>query len=229
VTPLVQDWVSGRLANNGLMLISADTTQHGQWTITSREHGYPAQLVVQFVPAPRERQTTLHLVQGLNMISLPLLPDDLRIESVLAGVADRVMRVWTYESTDTSNPWRLYEPGSLYNDLITLAPQRGYWIEMSAPADLNLSGANYSQMTIPLHAGWNFVGYPASGEQIVTAALNALPPQVDLVWYYDASDPVHPWRKYSTAAPAWASNLTELQSGRGYWMRAQEECTLVLP
>ena len=53
VTTLVQEWTSGRLANNGLILVCADTGVHAEVSVTTREYGQPAQLLIRYiVPAP---------------------------------------------------------------------------------------------------------------------------------------------------------------------------------
>jgi len=53
VTALAQEWVSGRLANNGLILVCNESSVHAEVSIATKEYGQPAQLLLRYVvPAP---------------------------------------------------------------------------------------------------------------------------------------------------------------------------------
>jgi hypothetical protein len=230
VTSLVRDWLGGRVANNGLMLVSNDSSQHLEMAFTSREHTQPAQLVVEYYLGPRRLDYGIQLYRGLNMVSLPVLPDDPSVEGVLGGIADKVVRVWAYDTADAGDPWKLYQPGvGVGNDLMRFTPELGYWIEISADARLTVSGLEQVGRTISLRAGWNFIGYPSLARQDMEMALEAIASNVLQVWHYDAEEPSHPWKRYTPNQPAWANDLIRLAPGKGYWVRVSQDCTLSIP
>jgi hypothetical protein len=68
-------------------------------------------------------------------------------------------------------------------------------------------------------AGWNLFSYPVQGSQQVGAALASIEGLYGIVYSYVPTDTLSPWRAYAPVpTPAWVSDLTELQFGRGYWI-----------
>lgn len=47
-----------------------------------------------------------------------------------------------------------------------------------------------------------------------------------MVLTYDATDVTAPWKLYDPFAPAFANDLTQLESGRGYWLNMRENSRL---
>jgi len=230
ITTLVRDWLSGRVPNQGLMLVCEDTGQHLEASLTSKENARPAQLILEYTTGPRQVDCELPLYKGLNMVSLPVLPADPSMGAVLATVADKVVRVWAYDAADPNDPWKLYEPGGgASNDLLRFTLESGYWIEMSADARLTVRGEENLGMAIPLRAGWNFVGHPSLATQEIGQALRAIAPNVEQAWHYDPTDAADPWKRYSPDQPDWANDLTRLEPGEGYWIRTKGDCQLVFP
>ena len=172
---------------------------------------------------------TLQLHSGLNMVSLPLCPDDPSIETVLSEIADDLAGVWAYYASDSQDPWKLYDPEGAANDLAILDCQHGYWFEMTADASLEVNGSAYLSTTIPLREGWNFVGYPVLVACDAGAALGDIADKVVVVWHYRAQDGSDPWKKYIPGAPAWASDLARFTPGEGYWLLVTEDCAWTLP
>lgn len=90
--------------------------------------------------------------------------------------------------------------------------------------------------------GWNMIGYPIRGTQLVTEALRSIDGAYSQVFGFEPdgiSDPWSsylnggedtPWRRYDVTLPAWANTLTHLEFGRGYWLNitATEAITLYL-
>jgi len=229
VTGLAQDWITGRTPNHGLMLICNDASSHNEINFTSKEYGVPAQLVVEYTTGPVYRDFTLHLYDGLNMVSLPVRPDDATTESLFAGISDRIVRVWTFDAADPADPWKLYEPsGGEANDLAQLSVERGYWVEVSDDVEVTVNGRVYYGMTIPLRQGWNFIGYPALTERSLESALDGIASFVELVWHYRAQDAADPWKRYDPSASPWSNDLTRLSPGEGYWILVKQDCQMTL-
>jgi hypothetical protein len=81
------------------------------------------------------------LKAGWNLISLPLIPADTSIASVLAPIAGKYTSVWSYYPTPL---WLLYDParpGMSPLDLTNIEPDVGYYIYMTQDAVLTVSGS----------------------------------------------------------------------------------------
>jgi len=65
--------------------------------------------------------TTLNLYTGWNLISLPLMPEDTSITSLLSSINGNYSIVWAYNASDTADHWKKYDPGAPFgNDLTTI-------------------------------------------------------------------------------------------------------------
>jgi hypothetical protein len=229
ITSLVRDWLGGSVPNHGVMLICGDESQHVEISFTSKEHGKPAQLVLEYGVGVGQATYTLKLHKGLNMISLPLLPAEASVEALLAGSAEKIVRIWAYEPSEGGALWRLYEPGKVGpHALQRLVPGAGYWVEASEETSLTLKGAEIPQSIIPLKAGWNLIGYPSLTRREVGSALEAIAAYVEQMWHYDPEDAEDPWKLYSPKQPAWANDLVYLAPGEGYWILVSQDCELTL-
>ena len=75
--------------------------------------------------------------------------------------------------------------------------------------------------TIPLHKGWNLVGYPSLTSYNRTEGLNNLTfdVEVDAIWTFDAV--TKKWEEIGE------EDIFEI--GRGYWIHAKTECEWEVP
>jgi len=104
------------------------------------------------------------LTGGWNLISLPLIPIDPNIGTVLAGITPGVkVNKVAYYTGGPAGSWQYYSPGAP-SDLTQMKDGKGYWIDVSADGDL--SGIGYDLAlpgqlppTYDLVAGWNLIGY----------------------------------------------------------------------
>jgi hypothetical protein len=90
----------------------------------------------------------------------------------------------------------------------------------------------YTLMTsveVPLRrAGWNLFAYPVHATRPVTEALASIEGYYTTVYSYDETDVDDPWKVYDTDAPPWVNDLTNMEYGRGYWIRATQAITVLL-
>ena len=160
----------------------------------------------------------IDLLEGWNLISLPLIPDDSDIETVLGDVT--VESVWFYEPTyltdgidnnedgtidEAVEAWLSYSPGDP-SDLSEMRDGLGYWVSMAAPATLSVSGITMPEPptvppTYPVVAGWNLIGFKSTGPNTVVLYLTNTFPTV--VWQYQNA-------MYSTPV--------DMYPGQGYWV-----------
>jgi len=164
------------------------------------------------------------LYEGWNLISLPLIPTDSDIETVLSDVLDNdnVDIVWSYEN----GKWLTYKP-SIAETLTTMEDGKGYWVYMNAPDSLIVKGTE----TPPVSAGetppseprrmytfltdndWNLIGFKSvsemkAGDYIDQYTFKTLKDN-SLLWYYLNSS-----NSYSDPLDKNAN----LKSGYGYWL-----------
>jgi len=229
VTRAVQDWQDRPGANAGLILKGSSEGPAVNYMLGAMNHPNPEarpRLLVEYAPVPVYETFDLDLLSGLNMVSLPIEPVEAEINAALAPMGDALVRVWAYDSADISDPWKMYEPGHPGNDLHYLSVEQGYWFEMNTPARWTITGVSRDQTIIPLRTGWNFVGYPRLVSSGVEATLQSVCLQVELVWYYDASDLADPWKRHGRGMPVWSNDLVSFEPGQGYWILADEDCVL---
>jgi len=164
-------------------------------------------------------KASIDLVEGWNLISLPLVPLDSDIDAVLAGIPDYVISVWHYDTAIAD--WRTFVPDAP-SDLDSMEDGKAYWINMEAANQtLNLAGTeNPVPPALPrdydVVAGWNMVGFKSATN--VTAKD-----------YLDGTEYV---RIYGFENDTWFTipgpNYTtpEMEPGRGYWVAFTEPGTI---
>lgn len=92
---------------------------------------------------------------GMNLVSLPVLPADTSIASVLSGITSSVTSVWTY----IDNVWYVYYPNNAaLSNLSTMVPEYAYFIEVTEGATLSGSGTAVTKSRVYTE-GWQLVGY----------------------------------------------------------------------
>ena len=150
---------------------------------------------------------------GANLISLPLVPDDIGIEAVLAGILDRVETVWQYDTSGAVPRWRSYAPGAP-SDLRVMRDGPGYWVHLkdggAGDAALTVPGREATGPARRVARGWNLVGFTATSPQSPGEYLGALSGSAGttMVGYAGGTAEV----VLPSAAPP------QLMPGRGYWM-----------
>lgn len=110
----------------------------------------------------------INLNQGWNLISIPVIPKNTSIQSVLfnqlydslPGGYEYV--VWSYQYDGTQNNW-LKSRRTGYGDLDYIEPGHGYWINMSSADILYGFGDKFIVAQTPpsktITNGWNLIGH----------------------------------------------------------------------
>lgn len=165
---------------------------------------------------------------GWNLISIPVVPNDTNIATVLGELlndATKIESVFAYDSaTDT---WSVYHPGSPEtSDLSTLTAGYGYWISYIAENNGIIEGVgtlfaegNNVPPERQLFAGWNLIGYYQIENTTAVPAQYALATLTD-----DIYDESQKWwtqlRTYNNVAKQF-STVTfydDLNPGEGFWI-----------
>ncbi len=121
-----------------------------------------------------------------------------------------------YFSADEGKTWRPLKADVNAADNLAVAtdmPGSGLYV-LAASVDVPLAGK-----------GWQLVSYPIPGTRPVAEALESIRDAGPTVYAYDSTDTENPWRVYDAAAPE-ASDLQQLEFGRGYWIRVTRPVTI---
>ena len=111
-----------------------------------------------------ENSGGVSLTGGWNLISLPIVPFDTSIESVLAPLTFPydLISVWYYDCYE--DEWLVY--GNGYTSLETMEDGKAYWINMIAGGNLTAVGQAVAPPgygppppTYDVVEGWNMIGF----------------------------------------------------------------------
>lgn len=159
------------------------------------------------------------LTEGWNLISLPLIQIHESIDSVLYSIDGKWNCIQVYNSTDQDH-WKsnkTFRPDQL-NDLGSLDHKIGIWINITGPnVILTVYGYESISTAIPLHAGWNLVGYPSLSNETIGNALWGT--GADRVEVFDPAEPY----LIKEIGPTYI-----MQPGEGYWVHVPADTVWVV-
>jgi parallel beta-helix repeat protein len=181
---------------------------------------------VDYYPLMSTSGPFIFLYPGWNLISIPFIQSDTNLVPVLSPINGSYDAVQWYNNSDTSDFWthqQISKPSQL-NELTDINHIIGFWIHIIEPDGVLYAYPGIpptSNQPIPLHPGWNKVGYPSLTNRNRTAALNNLSfgVEVDSIWAFNAAN----------------KNWVEVigggyfEMGRGYWIHAKHECVWEVP
>lgn len=158
--------------------------------------------------------TPVILYPGWNLISLPLIPVNSNIGSVMAAVSENISYVWYY---DTTNGWQSWTPGAP-SDLTIMRDGKAYWVKTNQPtgATHNTTLSVYGRVgpeppdvmpTYTVASGWNMVGFKSLAPQTASVYLAPLTPTS--IYLYDNGGGTGYQRVLTSA---------NLSTGMGYWV-----------
>jgi hypothetical protein len=111
-----------------------------------------------------------NLYEGWNLVSLPVIPIDGDVATILSGygglvedVTDDVEAIWQYDAN--TGEWHAYSPAAPEaSDLTELKDGEGYWFDMAEDATMTVIGSNllagpHAPPEYELAEGWNLIGY----------------------------------------------------------------------
>jgi parallel beta-helix repeat protein len=169
---------------------------------------------------------SMYLFEGWNLISIPSIQIEANLGGVLSSISDSYDAVQYYDVTDPSDLWKhnhTSKPEHM-NDLDDIDHTMGFWIHITEPGGVifKYPGIKPSvNQSIPLHPGWNLVGYPSLSNKPRDTALNNIifGTDVDAVQTYNAATGT-----WEVLGPS-----DEFELGRGYWVHSKVEKVWVVP
>ena len=115
--------------------------------------------------------TSIVLLPGWNLISIPDIVTDTTPAAVLAPIAGQFTQVYAYDGCDTADPWKLYDPANPgASDLTRIDHRIGFWIQATATVTLPLASREPPTTTQQLCTGWNLIGMPVKQARPVRSA-----------------------------------------------------------
>ncbi len=174
----------------------------------------------------------IELVEGWNLMGLPLNPTSSATEDVLADILDNTVIVWAYDATTGNWSSFYYNPltSQWTGTLTEMTAGKGYWIEMTAVTNLVVSGISPAMpFSIDLLGGWNLISIPEpTGSSATEDVLSGILGNVVIVWAYDATTGNWSSFYYNPLTSKWTGTLTEMTAGKGYWVELTTNDTLVI-
>lgn len=184
-----------------------------------------------------------YTVNGLDMISIPIQPLSTFPDGALGPVPAFALAKWLPTKLD----YKLYSllPGIRTDyDFPGIAPGQSYWIKTLVSKTIAPTGSlidPYSDYVVTLGVGWNQVGCPFTVEVPwsnlrVRRTINGVTSEVSLAtaagngwikeygWTYDTG-----LRNYKLVDATRSGAERAMRPWRGYWMKANMYCQLVIP
>lgn len=171
--------------------------------------------------APSTYEVNIDLVVGWNLISIPVLPQDISREAVLESIDGKYDSVWAYNAV--TRKWFRYVIGApeFLNDLDEIVPGMGFWIDMNQAGTLTINGIMPTTV-IPLEIGWNLVGYNSLETKALLDAMSSIDGKYVAIWIYNAG--TSSWMKYIVNGPEFLNDLEFLEPAMGIWIDSEEDC-----
>jgi hypothetical protein len=159
----------------------------------------------------------IDLLEGWNLISLPLIQSDTTVGNVLASIDGDYKAVQCYDPVDVNDLWEHYNPDKSpqANDLSDVDHTVGIWIYITQPGGttLTVNGSEISSVqSITIRPGWNLVGFPSRTDKPRDLALDTVlfGTDVDWVGYFDAEKDTF----------VTLSDTDNMELTRGYWIHS---------
>ncbi len=168
---------------------------------------------------PPVEDANVDLVNGYNLISLPLIPYDEDLEDVLSDVISNVDRVDMYEADETGvGTWNTWYTGTLPPDsLFTMEDGWGYWVDYSgSPMAFNFGGWEFADESDPLipppsydvYNGWNLIGFKSTAPKAAAEYLAGIAGKYVMIYGFDGTS------YFVVGSPGHES----FEPGFGYWL-----------
>jgi len=171
----------------------------------------------------------IDLVEGWNLISLPLIPDDSDItviissDTISTGDVSSIGIVRAYDPATGEFPYYMPSDGS--GELAEMVDGVGYWVFMNEDATLTVTGLRWpTPPAVPpsydVIVGWNLIGFKSLADDSAASYLANIEGTYPVLWIYDATA-----GKYVNVKDAEDGMI----AGHGFWIWVTEAGTIVPP
>ena len=167
-----------------------------------------------FVFEPQEDEIEIPLLSGWNLISSNVIPENTNIIDIFSEVNNLKL-----VKNSTGN---IYDPAFGINTIGNWNINHGYWVYMTAPSLLQITGIEMNPLESPinLNQGWNLVSYLRNSEMLAPDALQGI--TGSMLFAKDRMGNIY--------HPGYGiNNLGNMQSGQGYWIYMNAPAVLTYP
>ena len=167
------------------------------------------------------------LNEGWNLASFRCYTEDMSPQAYFAGLNETLISIHQYNPSLGLDKWKAYNPNLpkwVVQDLGNIDREKGYWIRMNKTAFFWSNGSTFSPTRMGIKKGWNLVGYPGKMPNNINDSLYTyMNYDWSVVYMYNSSDSVDPWKMYILNAPANTTlDLYQFSHNFGYWVNASK-------
>lgn len=168
--------------------------------------------------------SSIELAAGWNLISLPLIPGDTAIATVLAGSSANISLVYYFDPATTWMTWSSVGGGTL----TTMEDGKGYWVYTNIAGILPFTGTEVGAGSPPptpptydVVTGWNMIGLKSTTPVAHGGYLLNVAGDYSVLYGFD------------TGANSWDSvyplgdNGGMMEPGKGYWIFMTSNGTII--
>ncbi|MFC1926357.1 S8 family serine peptidase [Chloroflexota bacterium] len=233
------DWVALPLANNADEYIAQVPSIPESGSVSLKivaEDNAGNSLTYQVEPAFTVQNIVTHSLQtGWNLFSLPLTPDPADWETHLGN---DISPLYLYRYDPLIGGYQMW---SANNPVFSPETGQGYWVKVPATTDVNITGGPATTVSyesieffvIHLLPGWNMIGHPFNSTvdwDNVEASYEGT--TLSIVEAHDSSWVLKFLYSYNQDTGGYIMDTApegQLAPWRGYWVRANVECDLLIP
>jgi len=147
---------------------------------------------------------TLNLSSGWNMISFPGTLYNPSINSLIPQGLNIIPPLYTYDPTTFS-----------YKEITEVKPGEGYWALSMAEEAISVNVTSVTSLVLNLKAGWNMIGGTNGNIDLSNPQDNPDGSVIPTIYTYNPTNFGY-------------EEKTSMESGKGYWVLALQDCTLTL-
>jgi len=222
-------WTVGSLPVNGTatLVYTGNSNNAGKITNTATVTSAEADGILDNNTAKVELNVVsmpITLGTGWNLISMPLIPQAGNITAQLAGLGSNWAEVWAYDRCGGGWTFCYRDPLSPTPTLTRLVEGAGYWIRMTAPGTLTVTGVVMNTgaslpPSFPVCVGWNLIGFKSTTAKTAGNYLEALRVNGIRSWtMLYAFDSVGGYTRVVTN--------DNMVPGKGYWIAVTDAGTI---
>jgi hypothetical protein len=165
---------------------------------------------------PRDLATSadIDLAEGYNLISLPLIPEDTDLDTMMTGL-DYIKVSQYINDSDGMGDWFINNAGSPEtSDLFIMEDGWGYWVEMNTTGVLSFPGYELAPpppampKAYDMYQRWNLGGFKSMDPKMPSDYLAGIAGKYTIIYGFDNGA----WFIVGTAGHEM------LQPGLGYWI-----------
>ena len=210
-------WHTGDVAEYKVWSLDGTYTNTTYYTMTDTEMINGKYNLNIYVEAVGEETFSKDLVEGWNLVSLPLEPWDNSTSVVLSSMSGKYDAVYSYNAATKQ-----------FEDVMTgtMDPGIGYFVHVTSAGTWTYTGTPYTDMSVPLEPGLNMIGWLNCSKPIGDA-LSSIAGNYWYVARWNATS--QKFETYNPVAPSEFNDFNTMERGEGYFISMKGAGTLTAP